>query len=142
MLLATSDISCKCKKQPTVSKSSTEAPRAWFDKFRRILLSANFHQSQYDPSPFLCHTCRCITILLVYVDDIISGNDPNNILQLQQSLHASFLMKDLGPVTYFVGLEVHKIQGGLMVYSLINTSIHWTSFLKPYSNIRHHWIHL
>lgn len=26
--------------------------------------------------------------------------------------------------------------------SLINTSIHWTSFLKPYSNIQHHWIHL
>eukprot|EP00268_Persea_americana_P057098 TRINITY_DN681_c0_g8_i1.p1 TRINITY_DN681_c0_g8~~TRINITY_DN681_c0_g8_i1.p1 ORF type:complete len:146 (-),score=12.44 TRINITY_DN681_c0_g8_i1:509-946(-) len=99
---SSSHMACKLRKSLYGLK---QAPRAWFDKFRRTLLSANFHQSQYDPSLFLCHTSRGITILLVCVNDIIiSGNDHDNILQLQKSLHASFHMKDLGPLTYFLGL--------------------------------------
>ena len=87
----------------------------WFDKFQHTLVLAGFLQSQYDPL-FLFKSSHGITILLVYVDDIIiTGEDPNHILQLQQSLHASLHMKDLGPLTYLLGLEVHKIKGGLFV---------------------------
>lgn len=49
-----------------------------------------------------------ITLLLLYVDDIIiSSSDPDCILQLHNVLKSSFHMKDLGPLTYFVGLEIH-----------------------------------
>ena len=85
-----------------------QAPRAWFDKFRSTLLQFSFKQSQYDSSLFLCKTATGIVLLLVYVDDIvITGTDSALIAQLQQNLQASFHMKDLGPLTYFLGLEVH-----------------------------------
>jgi hypothetical protein len=44
----------------------------------------------------------------VYVDDIvIIGTDSSLIAHFKQNLQASFHMKDLGLLTYFLGLEVH-----------------------------------
>ena len=37
------------------------------------------------------------------------------IQHLQASLHNSFHMKDLGPLTYFLGLEVHQSDKGLIL---------------------------
>jgi len=85
-----------------------QAPRAWFEKFRSTLLHLSFVQSQYDSSLFLCKTRTGLVLLLVYVDDIvITGSDSTMIGHLKQTLQASFHMKDLGPLTYFLGLEVH-----------------------------------
>ena len=57
-----------------------------------------------------------IVILLVYVDDIIIiGIDCGLSTKLQQLLHATFHMKDLGQFTYFLGLEVHYRSHGLFV---------------------------
>ncbi|XP_022861569.1 uncharacterized protein LOC111381958 [Olea europaea var. sylvestris] len=57
-----------------------------------------------------------IVLLLVYVDDIlITGMDSGSITQLQQHLQASFHMKDLGPLIYFLGLEVHTNSTGIFL---------------------------
>ena len=37
------------------------------------------------------------------------------ISKLQSSLHQSFHMKDLGPLTYFLGLEVHHTKKGIIL---------------------------
>ena len=93
-----------------------QAPRAWFEKFRSTLLSFSFTQSQYDSSLFLNTSTSGIVILLVYVDDIIiTSTDYGLITKLQQRLHATFHMKDLGQLTYFLGLEVHYRSHGLFV---------------------------
>eukprot|EP00268_Persea_americana_P042892 TRINITY_DN4297_c2_g1_i1.p2 TRINITY_DN4297_c2_g1~~TRINITY_DN4297_c2_g1_i1.p2 ORF type:complete len:165 (+),score=16.18 TRINITY_DN4297_c2_g1_i1:205-699(+) len=93
-----------------------QAPRAWFENFRDALLRLHFQQSPYDPSLFLHRTLDGITVLLVYVDDIIiSGTDSSMIRQLQASLNESFHMKDLGPLTYFLGLEVHHSEKGIIL---------------------------
>lgn len=48
-----------------------------------------------------------IVLLLIYVNDIvIIGSDSALLTQLQH-LKASFNMKDLGPLQYFLGLEVN-----------------------------------
>ena len=91
-----------------------QPPRAWFEKFRSTLLSFSFTQNQYDSSLFLHTSTSGIVILLVYVDDIIiTGTDCGLITNLQQWLHATFHMKDLGQLTYFLGLEVHYRSHGL-----------------------------
>ena len=93
-----------------------QASRTWFDKFRSTLLRFSFKQSQYDSSLFLCKTATGIVILLVYVDDIaITGTDSTLITRLQQHLQASFHMKDLGPLTYFLGLEVYTNSTGIFL---------------------------
>lgn len=64
---------------------------------------------------FLNHSATGITVLLIYVDDIIIiGIDFEMIKDLQVSLHKSCHMKDLGPLTYFLGLEVHQSEKGLI----------------------------
>ncbi|XP_015170752.1 uncharacterized mitochondrial protein AtMg00810-like [Solanum tuberosum] len=48
-------------------------------------------------------------VLITYIryDIIITGTDSSLITSLQQQLKDSFHMKDLGTLTYFLGLEVH-----------------------------------
>ena len=65
---------------------------------------------------FLHHASKGITILHVYVDDIIiTGPNADMIHQLQASLHDSFHMNDLGPLNYFLGLEVHQSSKGIVL---------------------------
>ena len=48
-------------------------------------------------------------------DIIITGTDCGLITKLQWLLHATFHMKDLGQLTYFLGLEVHHRASGIFV---------------------------
>ena len=101
---------CKLKRSQYGMK---QAPRAWFEKFQTTLLSFSFTQSQYDPSLFLQRTSNGIVVLLVYVDDImVTDSDMAAISTIHKLLHSTFHMKDLGQLTYFLGLEVlHRPQG-------------------------------
>jgi hypothetical protein len=93
-----------------------QAPRVWFEKFRATLIGFSFIQSSYDPSLFIQRTSKGIVILLVYVDDIvITGSDQEAINTIQKLLHSTFHMKDLGQLTYFLGLEVQFQQKGIFV---------------------------
>jgi len=57
-----------------------------------------------------------IVLFLVYVDDIIiNGTNCGLITKLQRLLHATFYMKDLGQLTYFLGLEFHHRANGIFV---------------------------
>ncbi|GAB2270443.1 hypothetical protein Dimus_038847 [Dionaea muscipula] len=91
-------------------------PRAWFDKFHNTLHHLLFVQSKSDPSLFIRKTAKGGVFLLVYVDNIlITGPDPEIIKELQAALHHSFHMKDLGSLTYFLGLEVHRSNKGIFL---------------------------
>ena len=80
------------------------------------MLRFSFKQSQYDSYLFLCKTSTGIVILLVYVDDIvITRTNSTLITRLQQHLQASFHMMNLGPLTYFLGLEVHTDSTGIFL---------------------------
>ncbi|KAF3656122.1 Peroxisomal (S)-2-hydroxy-acid oxidase GLO4 [Capsicum annuum] len=93
-----------------------QAPRAWFDKFQSTLLQFSFEQSNYDSSLFLRKTSTGCVLLLVYVDDIIiTGTNFSLITSLQQQLKDSFHIKDLGTLTYFLGLEVHRDSSGVFL---------------------------
>lgn len=66
-----------------------------------------YKQSNADHTLFFKQRGEHITILVVYVDDIvITGNDNEEIAWLKKMLAKSFEVKDLGHLHYFLGIEV------------------------------------
>ena len=84
-----------------------QAPRAWFAKFSSTISQHGFSGSYFDSALFLRWSSHGITILLLYVDDmIITGDDMQGIQDLKHFLGRQFEMKDLGALNYFLGVEV------------------------------------
>nr|KYP37079.1 Retrovirus-related Pol polyprotein from transposon TNT 1-94 [Cajanus cajan] len=75
-----------------------QSPRAWFGRFTKAMVSLGYRQSQGDHTLFIKHSSTGkLTLLLVYVDDmIIAGDDETEKLALKEKLAAQFEMKDLG----------------------------------------------
>ena len=69
--------------------------------------------SHYDSALFLHRSDKDTILLLLYVDDmIITGNDLSGIQELKDFLSQRFKMKDLGHLSYFLGLEItHSTDG-------------------------------
>lgn len=62
------------------------------------------------------HTSSGLVVLVVYVDDIIvSGSDLNGIEEVQNKLKTHFQTKDLGPLRYFLGIEVARSRKGIVL---------------------------
>uniref|UniRef100_A0A5B6ZV70 Integrase catalytic domain-containing protein n=1 Tax=Davidia involucrata TaxID=16924 RepID=A0A5B6ZV70_DAVIN len=91
-----------------------QSPRAWFDKFSKVVVTHGMTRSQADHSVFFKKTSTGIVILVVYVDDIvITGSDKEGIQTLIHHLGLSFLTKDLGKLRYFLGIEVARSKAGI-----------------------------
>ncbi|KAM1473016.1 hypothetical protein ACFX2I_029191 [Malus domestica] len=102
-----------CKLQRSIY-GLKQAPRAWFERFSDFLLQLGFQESSCDYSLFVYSHSGVYLILLIYVDDIlITGNSPHQISRLIKRLGTLFSMKDLGPLNYFLGVEV-KYDGTTM----------------------------
>jgi transposase InsO family protein len=90
-----------------------QAPRAWFAKFSATVSRLGYSISSYDSALFIRRTDRGTILLLLYVDDmIITGDDIIGIQELKQFLSQHFEMKDLGPLSYFLGLEISSSSDG------------------------------
>ncbi|KAM1900185.1 hypothetical protein ACFX14_029161 [Malus domestica] len=86
-----------------------QAPRAWFQCFSHHLEDLGFQASLADSSLFTYFNGSTVIYLLIYVDDIlVTGNNPSHISQLIQQLGQKFSMKDLGPLHYFLGMEIQR----------------------------------
>ncbi|KAK0600283.1 hypothetical protein LWI29_013364 [Acer saccharum] len=66
---------------------------------------------------FRHYNCGKKAILIVYVDNIIfTGDDCDEISRLKEYLAIEFEIKDLGPLKYFLGMEVARSgKGGIFV---------------------------
>lgn len=84
-----------------------QEPRAWFDKLTSTLCSLGFIRAPSDHSLFIKSSSSSTLYILVYVDDIIiTGNNSSNIRSTIFMLHQNFALKDLGPLNYFLGIQV------------------------------------
>ncbi|XP_073102506.1 uncharacterized protein [Elaeis guineensis] len=64
-----------------------QSPRAWFDRFRRAIIQMGYKQSNTDHTLFFWHNKGKITVLIVYVDDIVViGDDSEKIAHLKVQL--------------------------------------------------------
>ena len=105
---------CKLKKALYGLKQS---PRAWFERFAKVMKEFGYKQSQGDHTLFIKHfVVGGVTALLVYVDDIIvTGNYEREKHDVKQRLAKEFEIKELGKLKYFLGIEVAYSTQGIFI---------------------------
>jgi len=91
-----------------------QASRQWYFKLSQFLISHGYHYSQSDHSLFIKSSGDHITVLLIYVDDVVlAGDNVQEISNITDQLHKHFHIKNLGNLTYFLGLEVARSRHGI-----------------------------
>lgn len=109
-----SNKACKLKKSLYGLKQS---PRAWFTRFSTVMKDLGYNQGQANHTLFVKkNKSGKQAILIVYVDDmVISGDDEVEIGNLKKKLQAEFMVKDLGELKYFLGMEVARSHKGIFI---------------------------
>ncbi|CAN6917953.1 unnamed protein product [Brassica oleracea] len=93
-----------------------QSPRAWYHKLSTTLNGRGFVKSQADHTLFTLTSKQGITVILVYVDDIIiTGSDKEGISLTKIFLKAAFDIKDLGELKYFLGIKMCRSKEGLFM---------------------------
>nr|XP_016459171.1 PREDICTED: uncharacterized mitochondrial protein AtMg00810-like [Nicotiana tabacum] len=93
-----------------------QASRQWYAKLYSALGTRGYTSSLNDYSFFFKTSGNLITILAIYVDDIlITGNNQEDIDETKYFLDTEFRIKDLGEAHYFLGLELLRESGGLII---------------------------
>lgn len=90
-----------------------QAAKCWYDKINHVLTQKmGFQKSMVEPCVFFRSQQRKITILTIYIDDILlytSSNEEKMIVKSQ--LMKEFEMKDLGTVHEFLGMQICREKG-------------------------------
>jgi hypothetical protein len=93
-----------------------QAPRAWFSRLSTFLLELGFKGSLVDTSLFIYLQGSIQIYMLVYVDDIlIIGTHPQVIQSIIAQLQQELPLKDLGPLRFFLGIQVTRDASGIHV---------------------------
>jgi histone deacetylase 1/2 len=93
-----------------------QAPRAWYSRLSLKLLELSFKSSKSDTSLFIYSKNGVTIFMLIYVDDIIvTSSCQDAVTTLLKDLRADFALKDLGNLSYFLGIEVNSRQGGIVL---------------------------
>lgn len=108
-----------------------QSSRQWFEKLSTVMLSTGFKQCPVDHSFFNHQSHDSFTALLIYVDELVlAGNNLDMINKVKATLQHHFHIKDLGPLKYFLGLEVARNNSGIKIcqqkYTLWHPLQCWT----------------
>jgi hypothetical protein len=86
-----------------------QAPRAWFQRLSQQLIELGFQASINDYFLFTLYTDNTKIFVLIYVDDIlVTGSSSTQIATLIRNLQSIFQVKDLGSLSYFLGVEADR----------------------------------
>ena len=87
-----------------------QSPKAWFGRFTQTMKTLGYKQCNGEHTLFFKRSSPALlTLLIVYVDDIIiTSNDSTEIQGLEEQLDQNFQVKRLGPLKYFLGIEFDR----------------------------------
>uniref|UniRef100_A0A2N9HE61 Reverse transcriptase Ty1/copia-type domain-containing protein n=1 Tax=Fagus sylvatica TaxID=28930 RepID=A0A2N9HE61_FAGSY len=104
-----------CKLQKAIY-GLKQAPRASFSRLNSRLIALGFHSSKSETSLFICRTSHFTIYVLIYVDDIIiTSSSDKAIDNLLSNLKSDFAVKQIGPLKFFLGIEVINTTTGVLL---------------------------
>jgi hypothetical protein len=78
------------------------------------MLSQNFARCKSDPNVYMLRTTDSLLLLVLYVNDLlIIGYSTSMIAAVKKILHDRFLMTDMCPLHFFLGLEISQDASGI-----------------------------
>jgi hypothetical protein len=103
-----------------------------------VINVAGFKPSDHDLALFIHLSARGRTLLFLYVDDmLIIGDDAEHISHVKRQLGSQFQMSDLGPLSYFLGIEVMHSVKGFYLSVQVHTRPHCSFRYYRYSDSSH-----
>ena len=103
---------CKLKKALYGFK---QAPRTWYDKMDRFLMSLEFTKSKVDSNLYFKVEDGRPMILLLYVNDLFLTGEEELITYANRILTTELEMKYLGMMHYLLGMEVWQSADGIFL---------------------------
>jgi len=86
-----------------------QSPRLWYHRFNSFMLSSGYTRLTIEPNIYIRHTSHHFLIVALYVDDIpLIASDLTLLQKAKFELSSVFRMTDLGPLTYFLGIQVTR----------------------------------
>jgi hypothetical protein len=80
-----------------------------------MVTAVGFFINAHDPALFVHVPPHGRTLLLLYVDDMIITSDDAEYITFVKALSDQFLMFDLGPLRYFLGIEISSTPEGFFL---------------------------
>jgi hypothetical protein len=91
-----------------------QAPRAWNAKLDSTLRRMGFEQSPHEAAVYRRGNGRNVLLVGVYVDYlVITGTKDAEVAAFKEEMKATFQMSDLGPLSFYLGFEVHQDDSGI-----------------------------
>jgi hypothetical protein len=86
-----------------------QASRQWYLKFDETIRSFGFKENEEDNCIYAKFRNEKFIFLIWYVNDILlASNDARLLLETKRFLSSNFDMKDLGEVSFILGIEIHR----------------------------------
>ena len=93
-----------------------QSSRCWYEELKQHLVDMGFTISLADPCVFYKWTNNDLAIIGVYVDDLILLVDLLcEMLDIKADLSSRFKMKDLGPLSYCLGIGIAQGNGWMQL---------------------------
>ncbi|WVZ94071.1 hypothetical protein U9M48_040011 [Paspalum notatum var. saurae] len=93
-----------------------QAPRAWFTRFTSFITTIGFVATRSDSSLFVLRHGKDLAYLLLYVDDMVLTVSSDELLHnIIARLRSEFAVKDMGPLRFFLGIEVQRTKDGFFL---------------------------
>nr|GEY42819.1 retrovirus-related Pol polyprotein from transposon TNT 1-94 [Tanacetum cinerariifolium] len=93
-----------------------QAPRAWYDELSNFLVSKGFSKGFIDPTLFITKHKGDISLVQIYVDDIIFGStNPNLSKRFEKLMHNKYEMSMMGELKFFLGIQINQSPRGIFI---------------------------
>ncbi|KAK9008737.1 hypothetical protein V6N11_075620 [Hibiscus sabdariffa] len=85
-----------------------QASRRWNLRFNEAIQEFGFIRNEDEPCVYKKFSGSIISFLILYVDDILIGNDIPTLQSIKTWLSRCFSMKDLGETAYILGVKIYR----------------------------------